>query len=264
MLLPTDGAAIAWDRAGKAKVYGPGDLYNYIDGGAELFLEFGFQACTVQQYQRGKDEIVLEVYRMDDPVAARGIYLMKCGVEKPDPAFKERHTADKFQVTFQRNRYFVVVNAFSGEGLQSAMVELAARLAARLPVDMPVVELKQLPAEGLLPGSARLLRGQYALASVFTLGEGNILGLGNKQVGGAGRYRIDAKTDYSLIRVNYPDDLAARRAYQFLLKNLDSYLKIVRKELAAVVFKDYANQFGQIRLAGRTLWIKVRLPKEPK
>ncbi|HPB73006.1 MAG TPA: hypothetical protein PLX71_08505, partial [Phycicoccus sp.] len=76
-------------------MYGPGDLYNYIDGGAELFLEFGFEACTVQQYKRGADEAVMEVYRMDDPVAARGIYLMKCGVEKPDPAFKERHTADK-------------------------------------------------------------------------------------------------------------------------------------------------------------------------
>lgn len=45
-LIPPDGAAPGWTRAGTQKVYGPGDLYNYIDGGAELFLEFGFEALT--------------------------------------------------------------------------------------------------------------------------------------------------------------------------------------------------------------------------
>ncbi len=43
-LIPPDGAAPGWTRAGTQRVYGPGELYNYIDGGAELFLEFGFEA----------------------------------------------------------------------------------------------------------------------------------------------------------------------------------------------------------------------------
>src|SRR5512146_1704116 len=76
-ILPADGFAGGWKKAEAPKRFTQADLYGYIDGGAELFLEYGFEQLTVQKYRNGADEFTVEAYRMTDPAAATGIYLMK-------------------------------------------------------------------------------------------------------------------------------------------------------------------------------------------
>ncbi len=44
--------------------------------------------------------MAVEIYRMADPVAATGIYLMKCGKETRDASFTERHTVNRHQLMF--------------------------------------------------------------------------------------------------------------------------------------------------------------------
>ena len=84
-ILPAGGFVRGWEADGPPRVFIEKDLFNHIDGGAELFLEFGFAKLRVQPYSGEKAELVGELYEMTGPAAALGIYLMNAGRETPWP-----------------------------------------------------------------------------------------------------------------------------------------------------------------------------------
>ncbi len=263
-LLPPDAFLGTWKKADPPKRFTEADLHGYIDGGAELFLEYGFEQLTVQKYRNGSDDFAVEMYRMTDPPAALGIYLMKAGKPAPVAGFVQPHsTGNRYQVMFCRNRYFVIVNNLSGkEPLAPAQTKFAAYIASKLPADAAITELDLLPRAGLVPGSARLVRGAYGLQSVYTLGDGDILLLERKRTAASGDYK-SATAAYSLIVANYADAAQAKRAFDHLQKNLDRYLKIVDQKPDRFVFEDYSKKYGIVTVTGRRLEARVKLAQRP-
>jgi hypothetical protein len=266
-LLPPDGFLQSWKRAENPRVFTSSDLYGYIDGGAEIYLEFGFEQLTVQSYrpvpQSAADEFKAEIYRMADPVAAAGMYLMNCGKERPDPSFAERHTLNEFQLLFKRNRYYVVINNSEGnQKLRAAMLEFGRYIAARLPAEASIKLGEVLPSRGLDRTSIRFIRGPYALQAIYTLGEGDILELDRRVAAVSGRYD-DAGIKYSLILVDYPTEEAAQKAFLNVQTHLDRYLNVQEKTSRRLVFKDYKNEYGVIDVASRRLTIQLHLADRP-
>ena len=262
-LLPADGFAGAWKKNGPTKVFTSEDLYGHINGGAEAFLELGFEQLTVQKYKAGANELAIEIYRMSDPTSARGIYLSKCGKETPDPALNERHTASRQQILWQRHRYYIVIyNTAGGAANAPMLVKAAQAMAPRLPADAPVPVLDVLPAAGLVPGSSRVIRGPVSLQALYTLGDGDILQLDGKITGAAGDYK-DAAGATSLVVVDYPSPAAAAAAFAHLKANLDSYLKPSSATATKLVFQDYEKKFGVVTVAGRRLQVRLHLTKPP-
>jgi len=262
VLPPAADFAPGWGLGDKI-VFEGGGLFDFIDGGAEIFLEFGFKRVLVQRYVKAGDELTLEAYEMADADAALGIYLMKCGVEAPVAGIPARNTGDPAQLTILKGRYFLHVNSFGpGADLLPEMVGLAGRALDAIPDERPGRDLDRLPAEGQVPGSARLIRGPYALQSIVTLGEGDILLLGGRRMAVAADYR-SAEGPWMLIFVPYPDEAAAKAAIAHLRANLDSYLDVVRESAGGFVFKDFKNRFGDVRLTGSVLEIRLNLVRPP-
>jgi hypothetical protein len=271
-LLPPDGFLGHWKRAERTLVFTSSDLYGRIDGGAELFLEFGFEQLTVQNYsitsaglQRDPHagEFQLEIYRMADPIGATGVYLLKCGREARDTAFKERHTINNYQLQFKRGRYYVVINNTGGdEALRPGMVEFARFIAAHLPAEASTTIADSLPREGIIPDSIRLARGPYALQAVYTLGEGDILQLRRSITAVSADYR-SAGHRTTLILVDYPDEKAAVEAFAHVQAHLDSYLTVEETGTQRMVFRDYAGEYGAISLSGRRMSVRVHLIEKP-
>jgi hypothetical protein len=271
-LLPPDGFLQTWKMSERVRVFTSADLYGHIDGGAELFLEFGFEQLTVQLYTpnfrpsrtpKQENELQVEVYRMTDPIAAAGVYLLKCGNESLDPSFRERHAINKYQLLFKRYRYLVIVNNVEGdEGIQPAMLDFARFIASRLPAEKPLLLDESLPKKGKVKDSLRLIRGPYALQSLYTLGEGDILQLRRSVTAVSARYG-DANGKRTVILADYPNEQAARGAFLHVQSNLDGYLKVEAKNEHRLVFKDYAGEWGVISLAGRRLMVEVHLSKKP-
>ncbi|HVN57991.1 MAG TPA: DUF6599 family protein [Bacteroidales bacterium] len=54
--------------------YTPENLWDFIDGAADNYLSHGFEELTVAEYEKGKNAIKLEVYRLHDNISAFGIY----------------------------------------------------------------------------------------------------------------------------------------------------------------------------------------------
>jgi hypothetical protein len=264
LLMPGDAAVAGWKKSEAARVFGGADLYGYIDGGAELFLEFGFDRLTLQKFRSGRNELAVEIYRMADPIAATGIYLMKCGKPTRDPSFAARHTINRHQLMFVRERYFVTVNNLSGGDAAGAdLVKFGRAVASALPADRVPVELSSLPARGMVAGSERLVRGPFGLQSIFTLGEGDVLQLGGRIVGVAEDVR-DEGGEWTRLVVVYPDGAAAARAFANLRQHLDSYLKPVTSAATRLVFRDFENKFGAATVNARTITLLFHLARAPQ
>ncbi len=262
--LPEDGSIGGYSRFEGARVFEGAALYDHIDGGAEVFLELGFEAATVARYRDGEETVVVEVYRMEDAAAALGIYLAKCGRETPAPGFEERHTAGKWQLSFVKGRRYVLIGNDSGSAAAAAaLVEFAKRVAAGIPSAPPVAELGLLPSEGLVPGSTRIVRGPFGLQAIATLGEGDVLLLAGGVTAVAGDYREEGGGTTTRIVAEYPTPERAAEALAHLRAHLDPLRPVLAEGPGRIVFGDPSGTFGVAEIEGRRLAVRLDLGSVP-
>jgi len=240
----------------ESRLYRAKDLYGHIDGGAELFLELGFEEVLVEFYFDGKSEISVETYRMESPRAALAVYLSKKGKETPLPGVRSRNTGNRYQITLLKGRCFVIVNNPDGVEDSSITTLVNARLDA-VPDEAAGDLFSVLPAENRIDGSELLLRGPVSLQSLITLGDGDILGLGGRIFAPAADYGDMDGSTFTRIVVPYSDATEARRTLDRLKACLDPTLSVTSRSPGGFAFKDYQGRFGSVLLQGSTLTIEL-------
>ncbi len=265
VIIPQDDFAPDWKRSGKPSTFIKVDLFNHIDGGAELFIEYGFEKLVVQRYALGKSELTLEVYEMESPEAALGIYLMKCGQETPLAGIRSRNSGEKSQLMILKSKYFVYVNNFDGDARNLPAMVALENMALESIREVPAEGLfVQLPKEAQVGRSQRLIRGPVALQPFYTFGEGDIFQLQGKIFGVLADYRGEGNALYTRLIIPYPDQKQALSVYENLRANLDPYLKILTTRANGFVFLDFKQKYGVVELKGSKLDIRFNLPSVPK
>ncbi|MFH1574022.1 MAG: DUF6599 family protein, partial [Acidobacteriota bacterium] len=75
-LLPGNNAVAGWSAADQPRFFGPGDLWEYINGAADGYLTYGFRQVVTAEYSHSEtqSQAVIDIYRMQDPRNAFGIY----------------------------------------------------------------------------------------------------------------------------------------------------------------------------------------------
>lgn len=258
--LPQSEAVNGWNQTDKFKTFMKSDLYGHINGGAEVFLELGFERLTLQYYEYEENEISIEIYRMTDVTAATGIYWMKCGEENRDSTLTVKHTVNRYQLMLQKNRYFVMIYNRSGSGkFKNDIIKMAGIIIDHLPEDQIVPELKLLPTEGLIDKSVRIIRGPYTLQAIYTLGEKDILSLSGKTTAIAADYKDKNQKTYMMIVVKYPNQDYANAAYNNIRSRLDQYMKIIEWWENDFILKDYEDRYVKGQLAESRLVILLNL-----
>ena len=73
----------------RTEQYAGAALAGYINGGAELYKEYGFVSLTVEEVRLpGGEDLIVEAYRMRTPAAAYGIFsISRYACAAPDTAF---------------------------------------------------------------------------------------------------------------------------------------------------------------------------------
>jgi hypothetical protein len=131
-------------------VYGPENLWNFINGAAENYLSYGFQDLHVAEYKKGRNVIKLEIYRHNNNTMAFGIYS-----SERSPSFRfmnlgaQGYIADG-AINFFKGNYYVKIRTYSkSEKILKSNESLALKVANMLEGDseMPVV-LSQFPEIG--------------------------------------------------------------------------------------------------------------------
>lgn len=262
-LLPAEGAVAGWKRQGPVRVYAGAELYELIDGGAEIFFEHGFERVTLQQYVHGTDEIGVDVYAMRDSTAALGIYLSRCGEETKAPGLDLRHSAGRHELLLVQGRFYVVIENLSGRAERAVdLLAFARALTPRLPPPEPVGALDLLPTEGRVPGSERLIRGPLALQSFIQLGEDDVLQLGGRVTAAAAGYEGPAGR-FTRVVAPYADADTARRVFEHVQENLDPEIEPLERTPARVVFRDYSGRYGEMVLGGARIELRLSLAERP-
>jgi hypothetical protein len=131
-----------------------------------------------------------------------------------------------------------------------------------IPQGPPVLLLDELSPENRIAGSERLVRGPYALQSIFTFAEGDIFELRGKIYAVAADYRDQEGEPSTRLIIRYPDETRSAAAFRSLLDNLDPYLKITEKSDGRIVFKDFRQKIGTVERNGRKLEARVNLTSE--
>lgn len=114
-------------------VYLPENLWDFIDGAADIYLAYGFVDLHVAEYKKGKNVIKLEIYKQADNTMAFGIY----STER-SPTFRFLNLGAQGYITdgainFFKGKYYVKIRTYSKveSTLKSAEI-LASHVAEML------------------------------------------------------------------------------------------------------------------------------------
>lgn len=131
-------------------VFGPENLWDFIDGAAETYLAYGFVDLHVAEYKKGKNVIKLEIYRHSDNIMAFGIYSSERSSSFNFRKIGTQGYIAEGAINFFKGAYYVKIRTYSKneKTLQSAE-KLALKTANMLDgeAEMPTV-LGRFPVTG--------------------------------------------------------------------------------------------------------------------
>ena len=199
---------------------------------------------------------------MESAASALGVYLMKMGRETPFPEVAARNSSEEAQLTILKGRYFIQVDNLGDEPAAKAdAVALANAFLAGYPEEAVVSPLAELPVEGKIRASERLIRGPYGLQPYFTFGEGDILSMGGTVFGALAEYRTADGESFTRLIVPYPSSDAASAALAHLRANLDGYIKVTADRPDGFDFVDFQAKKGVVALSGSVLDIRFKVSR---
>jgi len=151
-----------WSAEGETEVYIGDDLFIYINGGAEIYHEYGFVQVAVQRYRRGDDNVSVEIYTMEGD--AFGIYSFARSSRGHAVNLGNGATAADYYMHFWSGPDLAVITAENEfEDFGEAVSEIATAIAGCLqPSGVEPGLLDQLPTEDRVTGSEVYFSGRLA------------------------------------------------------------------------------------------------------
>ena len=164
------------EKVSETRTYMGDSLWEYINGGAELYHSFGFVKVTTADYKSPQTELVLDLYQFETSDGAYGLY---SGLRPDEPEFVALGVEGYFtgsSLEFVKGDIMVRLVAYDvSEATAAALKGLAANLAAELPGTIePPDAFRLFPEDKSLAGSDRMVgegfMGQAFLHMIYTRG----------------------------------------------------------------------------------------------
>ena len=170
-VLPGKSFAKDWVIEEKAKLYDKDTLFDHIDGEAELYFPYGFDALATASYVNKQNpdlSIVADVYRMASVLDAFGIYSNYRKANNLWVTIGAEGFVSSSQLMFYQDRYFVRLQISGATSLpKDTFLACARAISGNLPAGSgPPKELEVMKIPALVPKSERYL-AQSLLGYVF-------------------------------------------------------------------------------------------------
>jgi hypothetical protein len=162
-LVPPLSELEGWKFTSEPKVYIGDDLFSLIDGGADLYLEYGFTKVVSAQYaDPSSSNILIEIYKMKDSPSAYGIFsITQQGVEW-SVQFGNLSVVDEDYICFWKGRYYVNISWSSRQLSESPLLNKLADLV-----------VKNIPDTGNYPDMLKTFQDQDPVEKTIYL-KGNL------------------------------------------------------------------------------------------
>jgi hypothetical protein len=154
-------------------------LYGYIDGGADLYLEYGFTGVHVLEFSYQNRKYKTEIYKMNNPEAAFGIFSVSRFRCRTRPAFSTYTCQNKFQMQICCGKYYISIINESGSSADSSasiligkkIVEKISEASAKFDLYFPGISSESIRNEAVL------VRGRLGVINGVPDLEGYLKGL---------------------------------------------------------------------------------------
>lgn len=172
----------SWHMTEKPESYYPENLFEYIDGAAEIYLAYEFKELIVAQQQKDQSDenVAVEIYDMGNETNAFGIYSAE---RYPDNQFIKigiQGYLEEGTLNFLVNRYYVKLLCFEcGDQSEQVLRDFSQKIVERVGHvgNFPSL-LDAFPSKGIQPNSES-----------FVLR--NFMGYGFLHHGYSAKYKVD-------------------------------------------------------------------------
>ena len=213
-LLPADGEAEGWQKKGEPLIFSGDRLFEHINGGADIYYEYGFVALIVQQYVNGDKAVSIEIYDMGDASGGFGIYSYGRHPTLSAVAIGGEGMIHSNGINFWRDKYNVDIRKMGGATI-SAEEFLAVAKAIDQKIGTTAGEppiMKLLPAENMIARSEVFARGKLGISNQVYIAPKDLFGLKEGEGAAIARYRL-GQPEFSVVVADYKDDTARSEAF---------------------------------------------------
>ena len=170
-LLP-DSAGV-WKKYDSSNLYIGDDLFTLIDGGADIYHEYGFVKVITQRYESDERYIDVEIYEMKDSSAAFGIFSLQTFKTGKRIQFASGASLGDGFLIFWKGDYYVTLSTSdaSKEASDNLMV-IAGEIHSRIsPAGIPDLAAR---FNNSINSNYVYLKGYLAVYNLYLFGTGNI------------------------------------------------------------------------------------------
>lgn len=233
-----------WQPDGEPEIAKGEDLFLVINGGAEIYHEYGFKNAVFQTYVNNGNSINLEIYEMQSNTAAFGMYSFKTGKEGLSLNLGYEGWLESYYLNFWKGNYLVTLTSMQTDSSCIEDLIYFANVVDKRIICTSVLPplVSYLPEEHLQKISIKYLKGNLALFNQDLFGPKNIFGL---KEGIIGEY-----PDYLILIIKYQNNSEANKWY----KSAENHFKNSDNNKH---FVEYNTHFKISALKNNKLWIKV-------
>ena len=132
--LPESNEAPGWARTGEIRTFMAGNLWEYINGDAERYLQAGVERTLTADYRyQDKVEAVVDVYVMKTAEGAQAIFAAESAVGSGPAPVGDAARLFPTSLLFRKRQFLVRITAFEeGPDLKPALLELGRAVEKKL------------------------------------------------------------------------------------------------------------------------------------
>ena len=203
----------SWRIVEQDEFYNPGNLYDYIDGGAELFLSYDFERAVHRIYSSSdQPDILLDVFDMGTSVNAFGVFTHSR--ESLNEDYGQGTEAGPGMLIFWQDRYYISILCYpETEQSQKAVIDIAKEIQENIKTKGPLPGiLELLPQESLVKESVLYFRHPIWVNAHYFISNDNILHIQSNTDAVLAKYGIP-ECRYNLLLIKYPGKSDAATAF---------------------------------------------------
>lgn len=205
--LPADNELEGWKKDRGMQHYAGEDLYEYINGGAEIYHEYGFVRVVVQDYANSAGKSVsVEIFQMTSPAAAYGMYTFKTDSKGKRIAIGSDAQLADYYMNFWQGPFLVTLTGFDEtQETRTGLLDIAKSIGSKLSSDGDKPRIVSfLPEEDLDIQSPKYFTGFLGLRNSHPFFSLNIAGFEQGIKG-------DYSGGYSLFLLRFEGEEEARK-----------------------------------------------------
>ena len=132
-LLPKNNELKGWTYKSEPRLFANNQLWEYIDGGADVYIDYGFQKVATVELENAKRNIVVDIYDMKSLEGAFGMYARERARTYHFISMGAGGYHEGVALNFYQSSYYVKLTAFTDDPpSQAALLKLAQLVSQKI------------------------------------------------------------------------------------------------------------------------------------